>query len=332
MKLLIAYDGSETSRATLSDLRSAGLPAETEVLVLSVVDAWLPPETVEDSRADEALPGIKGMRERVRSAVEKQRAVAESGADVLRSDFPTWRIAWEACADSPAWAIIKRAEGFDGGVAGKPADMVVVGSHGYGAIKRLVLGSIAQQVVRHVRCSVRICRTSVALSSEVSVPRLIIGVDGSPDSRAAVEAVASRSWPAGTRMLVATFEASASTVTSGWEPGIIWGSDPLLSVPATGSDQSAARIAEEAAEFLRERCSDMTVTTLVKAGDPKYGLMEAAESWEGAKANCIFVGATGVRGIERFFLGSVSASVAMNAGCSVEIVRRRASVANLSPG
>ena len=43
----------------------------------------------------------------------------------------------------------------------------------------------------------------------------------------------------------------------------------------------------------------------------------------GGGADCIFVGARGVRGLERFLLGSVSTTVATNAHCSVEIVHRR---------
>ena len=38
------------------------------------------------------------------------------------------------------------------------------------------------------------------------------------------------------------------------------------------------------------------------------------------RADCIFVGARGVRGLKRLLLGSVSSAVAMNAHCSVEIV------------
>ena len=38
-------------------------------------------------------------------------------------------------------------------------------------------------------------------------------------------------------------------------------------------------------------------------------------------ASCIFVGAKGLRSVERFLTGSVSASVAARAHCSVELVR-----------
>jgi nucleotide-binding universal stress UspA family protein len=38
MKILIAYDGSECADAALDDLRKAGLPADAQIKVLSVVE------------------------------------------------------------------------------------------------------------------------------------------------------------------------------------------------------------------------------------------------------------------------------------------------------
>ncbi len=38
------------------------------------------------------------------------------------------------------------------------ADVIVVGSHGRGAIERLLLGSVSEQVVRHAPCPVLVVR------------------------------------------------------------------------------------------------------------------------------------------------------------------------------
>jgi hypothetical protein len=43
MKILIAYDGSESADKGLDDLSRAALPAEVEALVVSVAEVWLPP-------------------------------------------------------------------------------------------------------------------------------------------------------------------------------------------------------------------------------------------------------------------------------------------------
>jgi nucleotide-binding universal stress UspA family protein len=39
-----------------------------------------------------------------------------------------------------------------------PADLIVLGSHGYTGIKRLLLGSVALSVVSHAPCSVEVVR------------------------------------------------------------------------------------------------------------------------------------------------------------------------------
>jgi len=43
-----------------------------------------------------------------------------------------------------------------------PADPIVMGSRGHGALKRLVLGSVAHHVLNHAPCSIHIMRSSDA--------------------------------------------------------------------------------------------------------------------------------------------------------------------------
>ena len=43
LKLLIAYDGSISAATALDDLPRAGLPAEADVIVISVADILMPP-------------------------------------------------------------------------------------------------------------------------------------------------------------------------------------------------------------------------------------------------------------------------------------------------
>lgn len=42
------------------------------------------------------------------------------------------------------------------------ADLIVIPSHGYRGVKRLVLGSVAERVIRHAECSVLVLRRSDA--------------------------------------------------------------------------------------------------------------------------------------------------------------------------
>jgi nucleotide-binding universal stress UspA family protein len=48
------------------------------------------------------------------------------------------------------------------------ADLIVVGSHGYPAWERLLLGSVSQAVVSHAKCSVEVVRAPVIGSPAVN--------------------------------------------------------------------------------------------------------------------------------------------------------------------
>lgn len=310
MRVLIGYDGSECARAALDDLKFAGLPPDAEILLLSVVDAWLPPET---ERSDEISPWIA----EIRDSLHTSREAAARGVEQLRGKFPGWRIHAEACADSPAWAIVKRAEGLEGGVYGRAADLVVVGSHGKSGLQRLFLGSVSTTVLTHARCPVRIARPLATSVADSAPPGIVIGVDGSPDALSAVEVVASRSWPEGTGVLIAAFEKGIQTrmASAARREAFSRGTDMRLSARTW-----AQGAAEEAAAMLRRR-GGLPVEIAVDSGEPKQGLIDRARALLERGPVCIFVGARGLRRIARFLLGGVSMSVAMNAPCSVEIVR-----------
>ena len=56
----------------------------------------------------------------------------------------------------------------------------------------------------------------------------------------------------------------------------------------------------------------------VKEGDPRRIMLDEVEGW---KPDCVFVGATSRGKLERFLLGSVSATLVEHAACSVEVSR-----------
>src|SRR5262249_30397143 len=124
--------------------------------------------------------------------------------------FPTWDVHAEACADSPAWAIIKKADTWQ-------PDLIVVGSHGRSAVSRFLLGSVSQKVLTEAHRSVRVGRSS---RQPAAAPvNVLIGVDGSPDAIAAVHAVAAREWPAGSAArLLTALDARMCTAIAFMEP------------------------------------------------------------------------------------------------------------------
>jgi nucleotide-binding universal stress UspA family protein len=302
LKILIAYDGSACADAALHELRRAGLPLEADVLILSVADVWMPsPAPANESLLATNMQRRTALtREAIRTQAvrtgEEARALAQRAYTQIRSYFPDWRVEVEAVADSPAWGIIKKADEW------KP-DLIIVGSHGHSAVSRFLLGSVSQKVLTTAGRSVRIARESSALQ-EAPV-RLLLGVDGSPEAEGMVRTVDSRIWrPGSVAHVVAVVDLPLLGGALAWE------ADADLD-----AYQRIQHMVDTAAEQLR--ATGLNVTTAVKEGDPKRVLVEEASIWG---AECIFLGARGLRRVERFLLGSVSAAVATRAHCSVEII------------
>lgn len=69
--------------------------------------------------------------------------------------------------------------------AAQDASMVVVGTRGLGALSRAVLGSVSSSVLHHAGCPVAVV-PEVAEAPQVEPPRVLVGIDHSPASRAAL--------------------------------------------------------------------------------------------------------------------------------------------------
>jgi nucleotide-binding universal stress UspA family protein len=305
MKILLAYDGSSSADAALDDLQCAGLPPVAEAVIMTVADVFLPPPSSPEAAVPAQVPeAVQQAWAQARHAVEEAHALALRAQARVLTYFPTWDVRAEACADSPAWAVIKKADTWQ-------PDVVVVGSRGRSALGRLVLGSVSHKILSEARCSVRVGR-SRRQAGETPI-RLLIGVDGSPDAATAVRSVAAREWPTGTAVrLVTVLDARIFTALAFMHRQRAAG--------AEASDEGGrARVSEMNEAMAEPLCTwGLIVSSVIKEGDPKQVLVDEAEHWG---ADCLFVGARGLRRVERFLLGSVSAAVAARAHCSVEVVR-----------
>lgn len=308
MKILIGYDGSECAAAALEDLKRAGLGAEAEAFVMTVADVFVPlpiDEEVENTVPVYVPRAIRRAHERAQHKLEEAADLAKQVSDQIGSIFPSWAISFDAEADSPAWALIRKADHW------KP-DLIVMGARGHSVLGgRLILGSISQRVLYEARCSVRIGRAS---DKNPDKPvRLLIGVDSSADSNAAVEAVCNRHWPQGTEVgLLAVVDTVMPIASDPSEPSAMkW-----IEVADESNWNQVREIFEPAAQ--RIRSAGLHAEVLIRRGNPADEILEEAGTWG---ADCIFVGAKGTRGIDRLLLGSVSSAVSSRAHCSVEVVR-----------
>jgi len=139
--------------------------------------------------------------------------------------------------------------------------------------------------------------------------KILVAIDDSRFSEAAVKTVIQRVPPEGTEVCVLHVV------------------EPVLVIPDYGGEKQVE--AEE--QWRRERGKELVtrneqllvkegfkVTTVVEQGDPRLGIVDYAAQW---KADLIVVGSHGRKGLDRLLLGSVAESVARHARCSVLIVR-----------
>jgi nucleotide-binding universal stress UspA family protein len=311
MRILIGYDGSEHAGAALDDLKRAGLPRDSEVLVVSVADLLMstPPfeevaaQVLTSSRVAAALKQAQTHGERV---IKEAEEFARTALRRLRLEFPGWNVSDEIRVGTPAWELIDKAKGWK-------ADLVIVGSEGRSALKQFFLGSVSKRVVTDSRCSVRVARPR-GKNVEDAPPRIIIGVDGSPAAEAAISAVGQRIWQDGT-------EVRLISVDDGTPPIRISARLPQAAEMINSYFQERESRVSAMLEWATNELNAINLKTsiLTEKGDPKNILLAQAGEWN---ADSIFVGTRGFKsGFERFRLGSVSTAVVTNAQCSVEVVR-----------
>ena len=141
MKILMGIDESKFSDDVLRAIVTQFRPEHAEVRILHVLQPTAPappqmapgyaPELEDQKKPAHAL--VERIAKELRSAGFKVDTAVEVG-DIR-----------ETVIDSAAdWG----------------ADLIVVGSHGKG-IQRFLLGSVAEFVARHAKCSVEIVRTSI---------------------------------------------------------------------------------------------------------------------------------------------------------------------------
>ena len=149
--------------------------------------------------------------------------------------------------------------------------------------------------------------------------RILLAVDGSEFSDAAVEEIADRPWPPGSEVhVISVIHLPFTPTPETWAlPQSHYSQLEKVGRELAGSaiDRAIARLRESDAA----RETPLIVTSEVTVGHPAEMIIEKSKLWG---ADLVALGSHGYRGFTRFLLGSVSHAVASRAPCSVEIVRK----------
>ena len=200
------------------------------------------------------------------------------------------------------------------------ADFIMVGSRGQTPLKRFLLGSVAQAVLRTAPCSVEVVRLRLDDSSAShQAMKILLCTDGSACSTAAVKSVANRPWPFGSQIKIISVAEPivpanhiTAYVLSSMYPASILESD-LKDVHRRAEEAVAG-----AREILNAAGLNVCDGETTSVGDPRVVLLDDAKKWG---TDLIVLGSHGWRGVDRLLMGSVSESIALHADCSVEIIQ-----------
>lgn len=148
MKILIATDGSEFSKAAIEE--SCQLALNAENTIVKIVSVFEQPVII--TAAPYAFP-VQYNAEIGRELQESAKQVAAQAEETVRRHFPDLKenLTHQILRGSPGQAIVEEAEKWG-------ADLIVVGSHGYGFWERMFLGSVSSAIAHHAPCSVLIVR------------------------------------------------------------------------------------------------------------------------------------------------------------------------------
>lgn len=287
MKVLLAIDSSDFSETVVKEVAAYQWPAGSFFIVLTVIDLFALTSSVGYVNAF-----MKNENDAALALVESvSKGLAGRGIEALT----------QVVEGQPATSIVEQATIWN-------ADFVLLGSHGHGGVARFLLGSVAKEVVRNAPCSVKIIRRG---NEEASGKRVLLCTDGSSCSEAAARSVAERLWPSGTLVrIVSVVEQTIPAIDPLYASGDVI--ERMLLESRRQCEQAIG------AAYKIVAAAGLPATTAVLAGSPKWGIIDDAKEWN---ADLIVLGSHGRRGMTRALLGSVSESVAMNAPCSVEVIR-----------
>jgi nucleotide-binding universal stress UspA family protein len=142
--------------------------------------------------------------------------------------------------------------------------------------------------------------------------KILVGVDDSPHSSAAIQYVKRMPWPAGTEVIVIS---AVPPVMALYTEVYVPASTQLEQV-LEDQIKYHDEIASRAEASLRE--SGLKTQHRVLEGDPREVLLETAKL---EAADLIVVGSHGRSGLSKLVMGSVAAHVVTHAPCSVLVVR-----------
>jgi len=243
--------------------------------------------------------------------VERQRVHGETAAFVRASGIAGVDVDVCVGVGQPVAVVLERA-------ATLATDLIVMGTHGASLFEHLLLGSVAEKVLRRASCPVLTVPPRAHATARLPFKRVLCAVDFSEWSTAAVELASSLARESSADLeLLHVVE---------WP----WDEPPPPAFSELPAEQASAllefrrylvrgatrRLESLVSDGVRDRCS---ATVQVVHGKPSVQLLRVAAE---TGADLLVLGVHGRNPIDRALFGSTTDQVVRRATCAVLTVRR----------
>jgi nucleotide-binding universal stress UspA family protein len=146
MKILLAIDGSDYGQAAVNSVAERPWPEGSEVKIISATEIPNVPATEAWVLPDSYYTELNGT-----ARAQAEAAVEAAAWRIKDGKAPGLGIITEVKTGHAEEVILDEAEKWG-------ADLIVLGTHGYSAWQRFLLGSVSHAVATHAPCSVEIVR------------------------------------------------------------------------------------------------------------------------------------------------------------------------------
>lgn len=285
--IVVAVDGSDGSMAAV---RWAATTAARRRKSLHLVAFWQVPAMVPGAYQNTVQAAL-------RAEVEDRLARAR---ELVAELVPELAVTQDVQEGHPARGLVAMSEA---------AALVVMGARGLGLVTGALMGSVSAAVLSHAACPVVVVREDMALDGPDASGPVVVGVDGSDNSRQAAE--------------VAYREADARGVgiraVSSWLDSNIYASPAALQAAREHAEvlqREHQAMLERFMRGLNRRYPDIALEQVVSQGHPAEALAQAAQS-----AQLLVVGTHGRSGFMATVLGSTSRALLQKSPCPLMVVR-----------
>jgi len=288
--VFVATDLSEPSNEAIRQAHRRAEAADATLVVCHIVPNLLRSNMLFPQRYMEQAEAQAELNRRA------QQALVERTCEVTGRDPAAFR---PIVDDGTAYSrIIEHAE-----EAG--ADLIVVGDRGATGLTRVLLGSVAERVIRYAHAPVLVARAAA------STGKVLVATDLSDPSLPALTAAAREAVRKDVQV-TALHCIEPVGVVAAPEYGIAWAPEVNQRIVKDAREGAEQQLAAASQRF------DLQAKCRVVEGFPAATILSIAEELQ---AELIVIGTRGNTGLKRVLLGSVAEAVVRHAACSVLVVR-----------